>query len=80
IKPSLSIGEGQDRLIYKLKGIIYYGDAHFTSRIVADNGVLSYHDGIATGRNCVEEGRLTAIQDIYNVRGRQASVLIYSNI
>ncbi len=36
--------------IYKLKGIIYFGGAHFTSRIINQSGEVWYHDGIATGR------------------------------
>ncbi|KAI0038890.1 hypothetical protein FA95DRAFT_1504938 [Auriscalpium vulgare] len=76
----MTIGEGDDKFTYRLKGIVYHGDAHFTVRLVTDNGTLWYHDGISTGKSCIEDGKISAINDIYSCRGRKASVLIYSNI
>ncbi|KIL56950.1 hypothetical protein M378DRAFT_61682, partial [Amanita muscaria Koide BX008] len=41
---------------YKLRGIIYFGDNHFTSRIVSESGMTWFHDGIATGVSVIYEG------------------------
>ncbi len=59
--------------MYKLKGIIYFGGAHFTSRVINQSGELWYHDGIATGRNCIYNGKVREIQnhELLNVQSRQ---------
>ena len=33
---------------YKLRGVIYFSDKHFTSRIITRNGMVWFHDGICT--------------------------------
>jgi hypothetical protein len=48
----------------KLKGIVYGGHAHFTCRIICNNGAIWYHDGITTGRHCKLEGNLAQLADI----------------
>ncbi|KAJ7128334.1 hypothetical protein C8R44DRAFT_615622 [Mycena epipterygia] len=53
---NLTIGETRQR--YALRGVIYGGRNHFTSRIVKPNGILWYHDGIETGKSCVNEGSM----------------------
>ncbi|KAJ7219790.1 hypothetical protein C8J57DRAFT_1095181 [Mycena rebaudengoi] len=34
-----------------LKGIVYHGESHFTSRIIRRDGGIWFHDGIATGKS-----------------------------
>ncbi|KAJ7085896.1 hypothetical protein C8R44DRAFT_542589, partial [Mycena epipterygia] len=43
---------------YALRGVIYGGENHFTSRIVKPNGDMWYHDGIETGKNTVFQGSM----------------------
>jgi hypothetical protein len=66
----------------KLRGIIYYGDFHFTARVFASDGSVWYHDGIATGRSCQDEGTLSDLSDadLTTCYGRQASIIIYSHM
>ncbi|KAJ7831954.1 hypothetical protein B0H14DRAFT_2162560, partial [Mycena olivaceomarginata] len=52
---------GDIRLRYALRGIIYAGENHFTSRIIKENGAIWYHDGIATGRKCQYDGQLHSL-------------------
>ena len=47
-----------DRTTYKLRGVMYYLDNHFTSRFVSESGCVWYHDGISTGRQMVPEGNI----------------------
>ena len=47
-----------DRTTYKLRGVMYYLDNHFTSRFVSKSGHVWYHDGISTGRQMVPEGNI----------------------
>ena len=45
-----------NRTTYKLRGVIYHLENHFTSRFVSKSGRVWYHDGILTGRQMVPEG------------------------
>ncbi|KAH6888299.1 hypothetical protein BKA70DRAFT_1029979, partial [Coprinopsis sp. MPI-PUGE-AT-0042] len=44
---------------YHLKGVVYGDGNHFTSRFIANDGSVWFHDGIETGRDCVLQGKLT---------------------
>ncbi|KAJ6512378.1 hypothetical protein DFH09DRAFT_941468 [Mycena vulgaris] len=46
---------GSQTKILFLRGIIYYGGVHFTSRIMGLDGRIWYHDGIETGRAHIDE-------------------------
>jgi hypothetical protein len=41
-----------------LRGLIYHllMEHHFTSVIVDAEGIMCYHDGITTGRTCINNG------------------------
>ena len=43
---------------YILSGVMYYGNSHFTSRIIQANRMVWFHDGIATGKKMTYEGKL----------------------
>ena len=47
-----------DCMTYKLRGVIYHLDDHFTSRFISESGCVWYHDGISTGRQMVPEGNV----------------------
>ncbi|KAJ6529446.1 hypothetical protein DFH09DRAFT_155008, partial [Mycena vulgaris] len=49
--------EGTTRILL-LRGVIYFGNIHFTSRIISSDGRVWFHDGIGTGRACVDENYL----------------------
>jgi hypothetical protein len=51
-----------DDVTYKLRGVMYHLDNHFTSRIVSESGHVWYHDGIETGKQMVAEGRIGEIE------------------
>ena len=46
-----------------LKGIIYHGENHFTSRIISKDGKIWFNDGITTGGKSIEEGHLSTMSD-----------------
>ncbi|KAJ7661407.1 hypothetical protein DFH06DRAFT_988433 [Mycena polygramma] len=64
----------------QLRGIVYGGGGHFTCRFVSSQGFLWYHDGITTGRRCIEEGKLEdlAPADLMKTRNKLAVLLIYA--
>ena len=68
--------------IYRLCGLIYFGEFHFTSRIVDHSGEVYYHDGMKTGEKLVFEGNLLTLDSkkLHKAKKRRLSVLIYTNI
>lgn len=67
------------RVVYILRGVIYFGDDHFTCRIVNEDGLVWYHDGIATQNSVIYEGKLGDTKlDLKKCRDKIASGAIYS--
>jgi hypothetical protein len=54
---------GEESTIFHLRGLIYSGGYHFTSRIVSLDGQVWYHDGIRTGGTCLYDGKFKAMSD-----------------
>jgi hypothetical protein len=69
----------EDKYLY-LRGIIYYGDIHFTSRIISTNGDVWYHDGMTTGSTCHKDSilQLLSDQDLKTCRNKQLHLAIYA--
>ncbi|KAJ7768493.1 hypothetical protein B0H16DRAFT_1308108 [Mycena metata] len=67
-------------VISRLRGIIYGGDAHFTSRYISAQGSVWFHDGMTTVRSYVEEGHIDSLDvtSLRNARGKSALVLVYA--
>ncbi|TDL13373.1 hypothetical protein BD410DRAFT_735480, partial [Rickenella mellea] len=63
----------------RLAGIIYFGKAHFTARIVDKNEEVWWHDGMKTQNKCKNEGNLHNItpHKLKNLKGRKACLVIY---
>jgi hypothetical protein len=49
--------EGEQQKL-TLRGIVYHGGYHFTSRIISSDQHIWYHDGIHTGKMCIRDGIL----------------------
>jgi hypothetical protein len=66
---------------YQLRGVVYHGANHFTSRIISANLQVWFHDGISTGSSMVHEGTLSAFGDLTvcdaGVTRRHATIAIY---
>jgi len=79
IKIRISENETQE---LKLAGVVYFGQEHFTARVVDRSQRMWYHDGLTTRRNCIDNGQLNQIsyQDLWFKEGRKASAIIYSLI
>ncbi|TFK45358.1 hypothetical protein OE88DRAFT_1640016 [Heliocybe sulcata] len=62
-----------------LRGIVYFGEFHFTCRFITKSRDVYFNDGAQTGRQCILEGNLDNM-DIYNLltcRGKSASLALY---
>ena len=65
-------------ITYILSGVIYFGNYHFTSRIIDKSGLIWFHDGIATKNDVIYEGTITSNIDLSVCKERFASAAIYS--
>ncbi|KAJ7441885.1 hypothetical protein FB451DRAFT_1057983 [Mycena latifolia] len=63
-----------------LRGIIYGGQAHFTARFISSVGRVWFHDGMTTGRSCIDEGLITDLDPRSSAiaRGKSALTLVYA--
>ncbi|KIM81655.1 hypothetical protein PILCRDRAFT_71820, partial [Piloderma croceum F 1598] len=64
---------------FYIKGIVYHGGFHFTSRIITTDGGVWFHDG-QIGANCQYEKRLSDFSELElnTCNERQMSLVIYA--
>ncbi|KIM40837.1 hypothetical protein M413DRAFT_72469 [Hebeloma cylindrosporum] len=62
---------------YKLRGLIYYEDFHFVSRIVDNSGQVWFHDGITTKSYCEWERTINLSSETQWMRTADSRDLIY---
>ncbi|KIJ27630.1 hypothetical protein M422DRAFT_190772 [Sphaerobolus stellatus SS14] len=60
-------------------GIIYYGQNHFTSRIIDTDGYVFYNDGIMNKKQCIYEGKFInySPEKLWTHGFSRASAVIY---
>ncbi|KZT27283.1 hypothetical protein NEOLEDRAFT_1060764 [Neolentinus lepideus HHB14362 ss-1] len=63
-----------------LRGLIYFGDFHFTSRFISKNGDIWFNDRMTTGRECRKEGNIesTNLADLLTCGTHTTTLLIYA--
>jgi len=63
-----------------LRGIVYLGGFHFTSRIIREDGQVWYHDGRETGKTCINEGYLSDMtyDQLRKCKGRTLTLAVYT--
>jgi hypothetical protein len=63
-----------------LRGIVYYGSYHYTSRIVDVGGHVWFHDGMTTGRGMRSQGSITKLKpkDFTKCDRRSIALLVYA--
>jgi hypothetical protein len=55
LEPILYIDADSSHCCYNLCGVIYFSCEHFTARVISDNGIIWFHDGIFMNRCLVYE-------------------------
>lgn len=65
---------------FRLRGVIYFGNFHFTSRYFDNNKLSWYHDGMQNGGTCIDEGNMANLlqSDLLTRKGSKAVFLFYS--
>ena len=63
-----------------LKGIVYLGSFHFTSRLIESDGTIWYHDGRTTGALCEPDGNVGLMSNgqLRSCRGRALVMAVYA--
>jgi hypothetical protein len=71
---------GDDKVVYRLKSVVYLGEFHFISRIFRSDHSVWFHDGITTGRQCKGEGKMDAFSndELMECNGKRAAILLYT--
>lgn len=62
---------------YVLIGVVYYGEHHFTCRVVDGGRGVWFHDGISTGSQLLSEGHLDSV-NFLSCRSKSATVILYA--
>ncbi|KAA1478943.1 hypothetical protein DENSPDRAFT_752413, partial [Dentipellis sp. KUC8613] len=63
ISKEITLSDNRNTSVYKIKGIIYSGDFHFTARIMDNRSNVWYYDGVTTKREPLYEGTLADVQN-----------------
>ena len=66
----------------KLRGLIYYGDFHFTCCIISDDGAIWFHDRMLIGSTTVLDGKLDDVTSewLHNCRGKKLEIAVYAKV
>ena len=62
---------------YSLRGILYYGGNHFTSRFISYDEIVWFHDGMTTNRKMEKEGKLDSNINLLLRQEMHACAAIY---
>jgi hypothetical protein len=64
-----------------LRGIVYAGGFHFTSRIISPDKNVWYHDGITSQKTCAKDGHMSdyTMNSLLSCRQRKAILLVYAH-
>jgi hypothetical protein len=82
ISKTLKFVQHDETAVLDVRGLIYHGDFHFTSRIVGNDGNVWYHDGITTGSACENEGDIEKFSSkkLLRCRGKQLVLVVYARV
>ncbi|EDQ98041.1 uncharacterized protein LACBIDRAFT_314780 [Laccaria bicolor S238N-H82] len=71
-----------EEVLLSLRGIIYHGDNHFTSRVFSYEGKVWFHNGITTKNKCIEDGQLDdkSNNDLRYYQDQELVLAVYSQL
>jgi hypothetical protein len=63
-----------------LRGVVYYGSHHYTSRIIDTGGQVWFHEGMITGKDMCSQGSVTKLKpkDFTKCNSRKITLLVYT--
>jgi hypothetical protein len=80
IQKSIQLTVAKQKTNFSLRGMIYFGGYHFTSRVISLEGNVWYNDGMITGRRCIQGGNFDTLtnENMRKYRGRGLRYSIYT--
>jgi len=78
ISKTLKFEQEGETVVLNVRGLIYHGDFHFTSRIIGTDGIVWYHDGMTTGDSCENEGDLEKLS--LRCKGKKLILVVYARV
>src|ERR1700732_1477750 len=82
ISKTLKFLQDGESIVLKVRGLIYHGNFHFTSRIIGTDGIVWYHDGITTGSTCENEGDFDKFSNetMLKCKRKQLILVVYARV
>ncbi len=71
----LTTNEGPVR--YRLVGVVYFGNSHFTARYVDPESIVWFNDGMIQGRRAAREGLLNGIDMRRDPNSKEPDAFVY---
>jgi hypothetical protein len=80
VKISQKMKFGQKMM--QLRGIVYYGSHHYTSRIIDTERNVWFHDGMTTGGRSQPEGSITKMKskDFNKCKNKSVALVVYAQL
>ena len=80
LNKTIGFEEDDEMKVLQLKGMVYHGGFHFTSRIISSDGAVWFNDGMTTGRQCEKDGNLETMsgKKLMKCRGKKLVLAIYA--
>src|ERR1700692_3500762 len=82
LKNTLKFEQEGETVVLDVRGLIYHGDFHFTSRIIGTDGIVWYHDGMTTGSSCENEGDFDKLSSktLLQRKGKKLILVVYARV
>ena len=79
VSKKISFHDNGSVVVFGLKGVVYFGDFHYTARVCTGRSVW-IHDGMVTGRGCTYEKKLSEFTDaeLSTCNGKTMSLVFYA--
>jgi hypothetical protein len=79
LSKTLKFEQEGETVVLDVKGLIYHGDFHFTSRIIGTDGIVWYHDGMTTGENEGDFDKMSS-RNLLKCKGKKLILVVYARV
>jgi hypothetical protein len=82
ISKTLKFVQDGETVVLDVRGLIYHGDFHFTSRIIGNDNNVWYHDGMTTSSTCENEGDFDSFstKKMLKCQGKRLLLAVYARV
>src|SRR6267154_2109532 len=79
ISKTLKFVQDNETVVLDVRGLIYHGNFHFTSRIIGNDNNVWYHDGMTMGNICENEGDFDSFstKKLLKSKGKRLILVVY---